>query len=945
MPKSTLYVCGIGASAGGLEALESFFDAMPADAEIAFVVVQHLAPDHKSLMVELLAKRTVMKVVRATHGVKLEANVVYLIPPDANLELDRGKIILTERMDKGGRPNFPIDQFFRSLAVDVGSRSIGIVLSGTGSDGSVGIRSIKAAGGLTLAEDPQSAKFTGMPLAAIDTGDIDQVLTPGAMPAALVRQCRQPNEPIASQPAFERILGSLWEDIGIDFRGYKRDTLTRRIDRRRLLNDFDSLDAYAAMVAESTDERQALCRELMVGVTRFFRDAEAFESLARSLPELIRSATEQGHKSFRVWVAACSTGEEAYSVGALVHEALTSLKSPLQPKIFATDANGTSLERAGRGVFHPSVATEIPPKLLDRYFKRDEAGYEASPRLRESIIFAQHDMLRDPPFTRLDLVTCRNFLIYLTAPAQRRVLDVITYALNGNGLLLLGSSETPGSHATLYEPINERQRLYRLRDPAPKITLDLAATASAPRERVSERQPVMPPSRHPRDIVGAAAEGLLNSVGLHGLVLGEDGDVLFALGRGTELLRVPTGRVSFRSQSWHVSTMLDESLATIVNTLHTKAMAENQSLSSPSVMLDLRGERLEATLTARPITSASGRMLGVGIILDNLHTPDEGDDQVGIEPLVRERIGQLEQELSRARERLSATVEELEASNEELQATNEELVSSNEELQTTNEELQSLNEELHTVNAELQRKVVELSETTDDLENLLQQVDAGILFLDGDMRLRRFNSEISNVLDVLKEDIGRPVTHISTNFRDFELSRAIDSVVATRTGVERQVETKDGRVFTVRAHPIRTEDEAVDGVVLTTHDVTAMARLNRRLELHSRLTDTSPAMHTIADAGGTISSVNKSFCAQTGWESADVVGLSLSSLLAAETTDSCAEQFRAAVEQGKPWSGELWLRTPSGQPLAERAQVFALRSSITGEITNVVKVAERLTRQ
>ncbi|MDJ0520841.1 MAG: chemotaxis protein CheB [Planctomycetota bacterium] len=832
------FYVGVGASAGGLEAIEALFSTMPDNTDMAFVVVQHLSPDFKSMMVELLSKRTAMDVVRADDGMIVEPNTVYLIPPKANLTIFKGKLLLAEQ-DHGRGLNLPIDIFLRSLAEDQGSKAVGIVLSGTGSDGTRGVRAIKEAGGMVMVQSAESAKFDGMPRAAISTGLADFILPAEELAGKLVQYARSPHATKAEHAALsqgatdlDRIFAMLREETKVDFTHYKPSTVTRRIERRMTVNQTHDLRSYVRLLAQNPRELNTLYRELLIGVTSFFRDPEAFKILDEVvLPQLFEDL--QDKRACRLWVAGCSTGEEAYSLAILCHEQMEKLGRQLDLKIFATDIDQHAIVTAGNGVYPASIVADLPRELREKYFTVSGADYQVSRLLREDIVFARHNVLGDPPFTNIDLISCRNLLIYLEPVLQEKVLDLFGFSLNPKGVLFLGSSETPGRHLDAFETVQAKWRLYRSRGRRLPADAGTQRTVYMPPGAPPERRSM--PGRVGFD-EGVFLERLVNAlVGETvplALVVNEQMEMVYSAGDRADLLTVPSGRAQYQ-----VGKMMPRELSIPLTTSVQRAFRNEEDVAFTNIVFRHRGESCRFHLRVTLFEVRRSQQPLALVLLEEgerdpavPHAEGQTDEVFDIEHGVRQRITDLEQELQFTKENLQATIEELEASNEELQATNEELLASNEELQSTNEELQSVNEELHTVNAEHQVKIVELTEMTNDLDNLLRNTRQGTLFLDENLEIRKFTDEIAAVLQIREVDIGRPLGDLSHRLVDcpHPVQLALE-VQRTDAQVEREVCNDDGATFLMRVMPYEVAPSQSAGLVLTFVDISQLKHAEAEL--------------------------------------------------------------------------------------------------------------------
>lgn len=833
-----LYIVGVGASAGGLESLEQMFRNMPSDTGMAFVVIQHLSPDFKSLMDELLSRQTEMPVCRAEHEMRVEANRIYLIPPRKEMIISGRKLLLTDKDPKQGLA-LPIDHFFRSLAQDAGPHAIGVILSGSGSDGSRGIRDIHGAGGLVVCESLDTAKFDGMPLSAIETGVVDAVLPPEKIPQALINHVEnltavpsfgdgEPGQPHQGLPA---IFELLHREYGLDFSHYKSTTVGRRVQRRLAMHHIEDLDEYAERLRRDPAELNALYRDLLIGVTRFFRDREAFDKLQREiLPELIqRTPPEQ---EIRAWVVACATGEEAYSLAILLYELLEAAGRPINAKVFATDVHRTSLESASLGVFNEQALADVSAERLEKFFIRKGDGYHVGQELRQMIVFAPHNILRDAPFTKLDLVTCRNLLIYFQPLAQKKALSLMHFGLKAGGVLMLGPSETPGELADEFETLNEYWKLYcKRRD----IALSVDARHPLRSPELLHRAPLLasPPARtYPDASLVGAYDWLLGRYMPAGLLVSERRELLHVFGGAEKFLRIKSGR-----PSGDAFDLLDDDLKAAVNGAVQKVQKDLKPVHYPGIRLSASDREGLYHVSVEPIENRRSKTLHMFVSIVELDRQERAAEanygrtetlDSDARQISRDRIEDLEAELRYAKENLQATIEEMETSNEELQASNEELVASNEELQSTNEELHSVNEELYTVNAEYQKKISELTELHADMESLLASTEVGTIFLDVDLRIRKFTPAVSRTFHLLPQDLGRRIDSFAHSILHETLVEDIEGVLASGSPREREVLDRHGQSYLMRILPYRSR-KSIDGAVLTLIDVSELKKAESKL--------------------------------------------------------------------------------------------------------------------
>jgi two-component system CheB/CheR fusion protein len=905
-------VVGIGASAGGLEALEEFFENVPVPAGMAFVVVQHLSPDFKSMMDELLARRTKLPVRLVEDGMRVVPDHVYLIPPGKEMIVSGGRLLLSER-DAQQELTLPIDVFFRSLAQDCGSRAVAIVLSGGGSDGSRGVRDVHAAGGLVIVQDVQSAQFDGMPRTAREAGVARWVLSPRDMPRVLLEHAKDTRAPLPKstsgarlqQPAgLDAIYEMLEREYGLDFTDYKPSTVTRRIERRLALAHTEDVDKYVGRLKDEHEELDTLYRDLLIGVTRFFRNEEAFDLLERQiLPELLRRGPRD--LPLRIWVAGCATGEEAYSLAISVQEALSRPGTPPRPvKIFATDVHHGSLERAARGVYNEDALVNVPGDRIDRYFHRSGTTFQIVPEVRQTIVFAPHNVIRDAPFTRVDLVSCRNLLIYLQPPAQQKALSLFHFAMNRGGILFLGPSESPGHLAPDYEVVDKHWRLYRkfsdVRVPvAPRLK---PARTVEPRAVPHARGVVSGPAGNSLSHLVGTYDSLLEHFMPPSLLVDEAGRLVHAFGGASAFLRHRDGR-----QGLDVCELVSEQLKMVLVGGLKRALNESGPLVFAGVRVNGEDDRTMHRITLRRVIGRNGGPPHVIVSFEPTSLspadPRPSDAPFDMERASRERLQAMDAELRSTRENLQAAIEQLEASNEELQASNEELLSSNEELQSTNEELQSVNEELYTVNAEHQRKIAELVELTNDVNNLLSSTDVGTIFLDADLKIRKFTPQVAEAFRLVPHDVGRSIETFAHSLQHPGLVDDLRQCVATGDRVERELRGVQGRAFFLRILPYRAKG-TVDGIVLTLIDVSGMkatedALFHERHLLDSLLFSVPDAIYFKDDHGNFVRA-NPALATRLGLcDPREAVGKTTAQLVGEEAARAETEADEAVVRTGQ----------------------------------------------
>lgn len=893
-----LFVVALGASAGGLEALEKFFDNMPVDSGLAFVVVQHLSPDFKSLMDELLARHTKLTIHRVTDGMPIEPNSIYLIPPKKEMIVAGGKLLLTDK-DPAQGLSLPIDTFLRSLANDFGPRAIAVILSGTGSDGSRGIRAVHDAGGFVVVQDEASANFDGMPRSAIETGVVDAVLPPREMAAAIRRHVHGVPDELAnldaegvplSETGINEIFRALRDAYAIDFSLYKPNTVARRVERRLQLNGSLDLESYVERLRHDRDELNSLYKDLLIGVTRFFRDVEAFRLLeTKILPTLLDHVTAE--EELRVWIAGCATGEEAYSVGILIHEALSDRKRPIHAKIFATDVHQASLETASAGVYRDDALAGVSPNRLTRYFVKHAGGYQVNAELRKMIVFAPHNVVKDAPFTKLDLVCCRNLLIYFQPPAQKKAISLFHFALKTGGVMFLGPSESAGEIADEFETIDGHWKMFRKRrDVRLPTDLRLPLSTGLPRWRAVSSSPAAGDGRAglPDLQLLRAYDALLAQYVPPSLLVNERRELLHSFAGAGRFLAMPDGR-----PSEDVLELVHKELRLPLAGALQRAAKERQPVQYGRLQLSTLPDNEQLSLSIAPVSiQTSGDtyfLISFEPQVKKASNP-ESEDSLDFNEASREHLADVEEELRYTKENLQATIEELETTNEELQATNEELVASNEELQSTNEELHSVNEELYTVNAEHQRKITELTELTDDMDNLMRSTDIGTIFLDRSLRIRKFTPEIYDAFQVMPQDIGRSIDTFSPSIKHDTLLADVQDVLVSGVAFQKDVQDRHGHWFLLRISPYRSKGQ-IDGVVITLVDIAGLKQTEAELKRMSKVFMDGADPIIIEDLSGRIVDLNRAAAEAYGWSREELIGKNVN-LLVPEEHRAQAAEFR-----------------------------------------------------
>jgi two-component system CheB/CheR fusion protein len=830
-------IVGIGASAGGLEALEIFLGKVPKGSGMAFVIVQHLDPTHKGMMAELLQRGTVMQVIQVKDRTRVRPDCVYVIPPNSDMSILHGVLhLLAPAAPRGLR--LPIDFFFRSLADDRQDQSIGVILSGMGSDGTLGLRAIKEKAGVVFVQEPASAKFDGMPRSAVDAGLADIVAPVEELPGKIIAFLH--HAPLIARPGLaledkaesglEKVVILLRAQTGHDFSLYKKTTVYRRIERRMGIHQIDRIASYVRFLQENPQELDLLFKELLIGVTNFFRDPEAWEQLKKEvIPALL--AGRPPSQALRAWVAGCATGEEAYSLAIVFREAMETHKPARNTtlQIFATDLDREAVEKARGAVFPANIAADVSAERLGRFFVKVERGYQVGKSIREMVVFAPHNLIMDPPFTKLDILSCRNLLIYLTPELQKKLLPLFHYSLNPGGFLFLGSAETIGNFTDLFTRPAGKSRLYRRLGSALRaepVPFPAAFVPPVPDAPLKALQPAA-------NLQSLADQVLLQCYSPAAVLINHKGDILYISGRTGKYLEPAAGKTN-----WNIFAMAREGLRDELTGALQKALRQKGAATLRNVVVRTNGGTQAVDLTVQPLEEPDELRGSVMIVFADVATLPEtqpaGKTRRGparnaqvAEP--EREIEQLRQELQTTREEMQSSQEELKSTNEELQSTNEELQSTNEELTTSKEEMQSMNEELQTLNNELQVKVDDLSRTSSDLRNLLDTTDIATLFLDNALRVRRFSSQTAKITQLIASDVGRPITDIASDLFYAELGEDVRQVLRTLGSAEKQVAARNGRWFTARILPYRTLENKVDGVAISFVDITVSKTLEAEL--------------------------------------------------------------------------------------------------------------------
>lgn len=954
-----VFTVGIGASAGGLEALERFFANVPEDTGLAYVVVQHLSPDFKSLMNELLARHTNLPIHRVENNTVVEADSIYLIPPKKNMTLLKGRLCLTEQDGSGGL-NLPIDFFFRSLAQECGKRGVAVVLSGTGSDGSRGIQNVHEAGGLIVAQDVDSAGFDGMPRNAVGTGIVDVVTSPEKMAAVIKKYADDPlgfrneeaeiDNPILPGSELTVIFRTFRSRYGIDFTLYRSNTVHRRIERRMRLVGCEELTEYVKLLNADQEELDALYRDLLVEVTRFFRDPSAYEKIKNEVIPALVEKTDGPRDEIRLWIAGCATGEEAYSLAMLVDDCSRKMQKRPNVKVFATDVHRDSLEIASAGIYSAESVTNVPDDLRDIYFQKYGGHYHITRELRQMVIFAPHDITKDPPFTRIDLISCRNVLIYLDALVQRRVISMFHFGMRVDGVMMLGPSESVGELSREFGVVDQHWRIFRkLRDVRLPDTKSIPLTPALT-SIVSERpaHPGMAGLKKSDFSESSVMEDLLDRYVPPSFLVNKYFELVHSFGNARRLLTQPKGRPTLE-----LLKMVEGDLRVAVSAALHRSNRGQERVVLQGVRTEIDGEQKMLQIVVEPYKKRNQSQDLLLVCLEELKSfpvPEPGAEDFQADNQAAHRLVELERELEFTKESLQSTVEELESSNEEMQSTNEELVASNEELQSTNEELHSVNEELYTVNAEHQRKIDELTQLTMDMDNLLRCTEIGTVFLDRDLRIRKFTPSIASAFHILEQDIGRPIDQFAYNFDDPDLLVHAHKVMESGESFEKELQsTVDQKTYLKRISPYRTSGDRIDGVVITFDNITIIKHSEQVIEREQRfrsLSETLDVVLWVRNAAGKINYLSPKFEAIWNLSCDNIYRNSNLWLMAIHEQDRgrIAEHYDQLQRDGTPFNAAYRIALADGKIRWILDRGKALRDE-SGEVYRFVGVSDDITEQ
>lgn len=936
------YVVGIGASAGGLEAIEQFFQSINREIGAAFVVVQHLSSKYKSFMPELLTKYTNMTVLQANEGMKIEPKTVYLCPPNHYITIQEEGLLHLEKYHESQTVHYPINTFLSSVAMFAETRAIGVILSGKGTDGTKGLNDIHEKSGLCIVQN-ETAKYMDMPESAIKSGVSDYVLSPEEMPEH-IKNYMETTPVDYTDTTLQQVLMMIHKKSGIDFTLYKRNTVIRRIERRMSLldNTFLTLEEYKNYLLENPREIRYLQEDLLIGITHFFRDTEAFTYLQNNLiPTMVEENLQRGRNKARIWVAGCSSGQEAYSLAILFNEEIEKRDGEMDLQIFATDIDRDSVKFASQGCYSEQIVSMIPKPLLLKYFDKQGSDYQVKREIRQKIVFAPHNMTKDSPFVNLDMISCRNVMIYFQTELQQRVLSLFHFALKEKGYLFLGPSETIGKLSNLFTSINSKWKIF-----SNQVSNDqqFSQTIVTPKEIAGDQdrrgiEHLRETNRfqHPDELYFSLMDDLLPSC----IVISEHNEVILSSGNAGEYLNLPKGKINY-----NIFNMVPTNLSVAIGTAIKKVREELKEIKYKNLLIN-KNESKQVKLVVRPLENV--RKGYVALFIED-HTPDSTvmlkTDSMTFDhdSAYNQRIFDLEQELYYTRQSLQTTIEELETSNEELQSTNEELIAANEELQSTNEEMQSVNEELITVNSEYEKKINELTDLNNDMDNLLINTNIATIFLDKNLNIKLYTPEAMKIFHLIERDIGRPIFHISHRLDYDRLLEDIQDVLVTTKSNIKDLPTKDGKWYSVKIMPYRTSDNIIEGIVITFNDISKIKKANRELQLSMQAIELSPANTVFTDFQGTIEYANSRFAKQLGLEVKDVIGRKIKDIYSEYYIGSHFDEYWKKVRAGEKWSGEISYKAPDGKEYWENLVLIPVENE-DQDVVQILRVGEDITNR
>lgn len=940
-------IIGIGSSAGGLEALERFFSNIPSDIGMAFVLIPHLDPNFKSQLSELIMRHAQMEVSEVVDNDKIKPNHAYIIPPNKNLAIDNGRLITSEPHNPRGM-RLPIDFFFRSLALQQKENAICIILSGTGTDGTFGLREVKGVGGMVMAQEPKTAKYAGMPESAINSNLVDYILPPEDMSNQLIKYVNQSfaNKDFLKEKDREykdanllEIYKILQSFMGFNYTAYKKNTIIRRIEKRITVTQSKSIKSYLELLKKNTKEIEILFQEVLIGVTNFFRDKEAFNILkSKVLPDLFNERTL--NQPLRIWIPACSTGEEAYTIAILTQEYLENAKINQKYQIFATDLCSQSIEKARQAVYPDNISLDIDTNLISKYFIANDKNLEVKKIIRDKIVFAQQNLITDPPFSNVDLICCRNLLIYLVPKIQKKILLLFHYSLKPDGFLFLGSSESISSVDQYFKNIDTKWKIFQ------KINLLVTNT---------ERERSFPPlvdyhkTSQARDITTSSEKKSYNQLMVKyliseytpcGVIINNKNDILYFHGHTGKFLEHAEG-----DPKLNILEMAKEGFRLQLSSAIRRARSKKETVQMQKLKVRSNTRNMLFNLIVEPIIEPNLMESLLIILFEEIteETSDQMEDwSAEVDVLTQKRINQLESELASTKHQLQTTIEELETSNEELKSTNEELQSSNEELQSTNEELQtskeelqSVNEELLTTNAELERNILNLTQAENDISNLISSTDIGIMFLDMDLLIKRFTSPIVKCFNVIKSDIGRPLHQISTNLKYNSIMKDIEQVKNELVQKSLDIQDTSNNWYLIEIKPYNTSKDTIKGVVISVLDITDRKRKEKELRrLANVMTDSNDAM-TIQDLTGKVLTWNKGAELIYGYTKQETVGKHINFIIPYDYREEYKELLKKVQNVGNIRAYETIRRTKNNENL----NILLTITQISDENKNIIGFA------
>lgn len=941
-------IVGIGASAGSLEVLNELFEDIYPMNGMAYIIVQHLSPNYKSHMKDLLSKKTNMKIVQTTNQMVVEPNHIYLIPPQHNVTLCNRVLELSE-YTKGVSMNFPIDHFFTSLAEEKGSDAVAIILSGKGWDGTKGVESVFEAGGTVIIQSEKTAKFKDMPRNAIQTGKVDHVFSAKEM-ATFINEISNGKKPTDytnfGDQDIDDILTQIFALInrksGVDFSSYKKASILRRIEKRVNVNqlNFKTLHEYKEYLIGNPSEIVSLQNDLLINVTEFFRDKKAFEIIEHKvIPEIVNEKIAKGEQEIRLWVAGCSTGEEAYSLAMLLAEYLEDFPEPMDFKIFATDLDKEAIKKASEGAYIQQSVIGITEERLKRFFIVENNYYKVRHTIREKIIFAPHNIAKDSPFVNLDFISCRNMLIYFQPDLQKKILSMFHFSLQTNGYLFLGPSESVNKLTNLFHSVDPKWKLYKNINGRESKTTSLRHLESKSNDmRTSDQMYQSYLDNRPFKRLDDVYKILLEQYIHPFIIVDNENNVVISGGNVTQFLRIPHGSITF-----NILKLLPTHLSVAINTALKKVRDTNEKIVYPNLKMQEGNERIH--LKVEPFGEENQHLTFICFEIINTDQNVKSEieaNEYDLDDNIQQLIIDLENELSFTKEHLQTTIEELETSNEEYQSTNEELIAANEEMQSSNEELQSVNDELLNVNAEHEEKIQQLIDLNNDMDNLLVSTNVATVFLDEDLKIKRFTPQVTVLINLLEVDIGRPLSHISHHLLYDDLLHDAADVLRKHHRLQKEVNSKDGKWYSLRIYPYRTRENYIKGVVITFVDITDIKKTNNDLILRSFALEQSPASIVITNTGGEIEYVNARFTEQLGYSKQEVVGAPLHDILNSGEGQKEFQNSWDTVSLGKKWSGDCLVQNKKGQQRWESVVFLPIINS-DDSVTQYLRVAEDIT--